>query len=387
MSDGLKLSTKKMIFEMLCDKAEVVIPSRDTLPVLKNFQIEASESGVKVLATDMELSVIASTSVVTVERPGSVVLPAKKLRDILREGSDDELVLEVEDKTASLQIGRASWELVLLQDSSDYPELPDVFGPRGHETMFHTIERDRFLSALQSVRYAAATAATRQNLMMVDVSPDPETGKGRLTACDGVRFQRAGLGVEFPVELQIPIGAVEDLVKLLRSTDVATIAIGNTEHRIVFKVGHDIFIANKLMAQFPDIEGLLLRPALQNKHELMVDREEFEHAVKRVRINADPETSAIALELSDNRITLISKDVHGNRATEMVEAAWSSGERLICVNHAFLTDMLRMYDGPSCHFMLGDDIKTRKSTVMLRDDEAETVGIISQMRSDWILDE
>jgi hypothetical protein len=98
-----------------------------------------------------------------------------------------------------------------------------------------------------------------------------------------------------------------------------------------------------------------------------------------VRINADTETSAIGLRISDGHLTVVSRDKYGNAAEEELLAGWSQGDRLIVVNHTFLSDMLTMYDAASCQFRLGTDTKSRKSPVMLSDEESGTVGIIQQL--------
>lgn len=371
----MKLETKKFVFQALFEKASSVVPSKDIMPVLKNFQLEALEDRVRVVATDLELSVISSTEMVRTEQVGTAVFPAKKMLDIIREAEDGDMLIDVSDGQAHIRVGRASWTL-RLQSGADYPALPDI-----KSVELHPVDRVKFLGAIQSVRRAAAKDTTRPSLMMIDVAD------GKMTACDGVRFQQALLGDDFPMDMQLPIGAVDDLVKLLRTTDLEKVGIGESEYHLVFRVGSDVFIANKLMAQFPNVEELLLRPALQNKDRLLVDRGDLDAAVRRVRINADPETSAIVLELGNDSVTVLARDKFGNEATEAIEASWAGKERKVVVNHSFLADMLSMYDGKSCTFLLGEDTKSRKSPVMLRDEDTQTIGIINQMRQDWVLDD
>lgn len=369
---GLHVELKKYVFQALLEKAAAVVPSKDIMPVLKNFQLEVRDGSIRLAATDLEVSVIASTDLVDATKPGVAILPAKKMLDILRESEDSELVISVRDSAAAVSVGRATWTL-RLHKASDYPKLPNV-----DAVELHQVNRVKFLNAVQSVQHAAAKDATRPSLMMIDITD------GKMTACDGVRFQQASLGNDFPLSMQLPIAAVGDLVKLLRTTDLDNIAIGESEFHLVFQVGLDVLIVNKLMTEFPNVEELLLRPALSNRSRLLVDRSDLDAAVKRVRINADPETSAIVLEISSGKVTVSSKDKYGNASHETIEASWDGNERSIVVNHLFLIDMLAMHDSRSCKFLLGEDTKSRKSPVMLRDDDAQTIGIINQMRQDWV---
>lgn len=385
---NMAFTTKKFALQALLDRAASVVPTKNTFPVLKNFFIEARPDLLRVLATDLELSVIALTQLVEVEegQGGTAVFPAKKMMEILHNADEGEFHVEVTDGVAQLTCGRASWTL-RLQSDEEYPDLPDV-----DEVTITEIDRGKFLGGLQGVRYAAPSQEQRPTLAMIIVSPDTEN-VGKMTACDGVRFQRAqieGWPAEVdgaPFEIQIPVGAIDDLIKLLRTTDQPMVGIGSTDNQLIFRVNRDYFLANKLTAEFPDVESTLLRPALSNQDELTCDRIELLDAVKRVKINADEETSAIALEISPGVIRVMSRDKKGNRSTEELAAGWDKVTRTIVVNHQFLVEMLTMSDSRSLRFLLASaDTKSKKSYLVLEDKDTKSLGVINQMRLDWMLD-
>lgn len=369
MGQELTFRIKRFVAQGLFEKASAVVPSKDLMPVLKNFLVEVSPGSVRVVATDMELSVVCSTGLVEATGEGRMVIPAKKMLDIVREAPDGDILFTLADEL-TIQAGGASWTL-RLPPGDDYPGIPD-----SSQVTWTTVSLEELLTGIQSVRYAAAQDMTRPSLMMLNVKDK------KMTACDGVRFQQTD--VTFDIDVQIPIGAVNDLVRLLKAyTDVVKeIEVGETEFHLVFKVGSDVFIAAKLMASFPDVESLLLRPALMNKDALGLARADLVTAVRRVRINADPESSAIVLELSENACRVVSRDKWGNQASETLPASWQSGTRSVAVNAQYLLDMLGMSKSTSCQFFLGEDSKSKKSPLMLKDEG--TVGIVNQMRVDWV---
>lgn len=369
----LWFKAKKFVLQALLERAQRVVPGTNTtLPILTNLLFELTDKRLRVVATDLERTIISSTEMVEVLAPGAACFPAKKILEIVRVADEgDAEIKAAKDGQAHIEIGRASWELK-LHAGADFPMVQDV-----HDVELTQVDRVTLLNGIHAVRYAATKDVTRQPLRMIDVT------NGKMTACDGVRFQQTMLGEDFPLTLKIPVGAIEDLVQMLKATDLPTIGVGEQEHSLVFKVGSDIFVVNKLMAQFPDVEQLLLRPALTNKHKLALDRQELVDAIKRVKINSDPETSAIALALSADRLTVRSKDKLGNEATETLDTAWTAGTRQLVVNHGFLLEMLAMHQGKSCLFFLGDDTRSRKSPLMLKDDDTGTIGVIQQMQSDW----
>ncbi len=368
--ERLRITIRKHVLLVLLEKAATVVPSHDVMPVLKNFLFQV-EDGLRVIATDLELSMVATTPLVTVHTPGQAVLPAKKILTIVREAEDGDVSIRVTGMTAQIIIGRASWTLKLA-GGDDYPPMPAVT-----DTHFTGVQRTALLSALTAVRYAASRDPNRASLNMVDIQG------GRLIATDGSRFQQAQVA-HFDVDLRIPIAAVDDLLRLLKTSDLDEVHVGQSDNHLIFRFASDVFIVNKLVAQFPDMEQVLLRPALNNKHHLAVDRTELLQTIKRIRINADTESSAVALLLTRDSVTVQAKDKYGNRATETIDATFDGPERTIVINHGFLTDMLKGYTGETCTFRLGDDTKTRRSMILLQDQTNGSVGVVQQMNSDWV---
>jgi DNA polymerase III sliding clamp (beta) subunit (PCNA family) len=205
---------------------------------------------------------------------------------------------------------------------------------------------------------------------------------GRMTACDGVRLQQ----IAFPdlkAEVDIPIGAVSDLVKLLRSADSASIGLAETSTHLVFSIGSDLFLINRLMTQFPDMETNILGPALANTQVLEVSRELLASAIRRVRITADSGSNAVNLVLSMDNIRVEAQDGNGNRCFEDVAASWMMGERTVTVNHRSLSDLLSASTAVVCRFKLGADKGTIKSPLLLVDETTQAYGVLQQMRSSF----
>jgi len=371
---------KRFILQLLLDRAATVVPTRDVMPVLKNFQIDVRPGRLRVIASDTELSMIATTELVEVDAPGVAVFPARKMLDIVREADEGDVRIRVRGQAAAITIGRTTWNL-MLAGGADYPAMPEIT-----EVTLVAVERAAFAASLHAVRYAACRDANRASLNMIDVA------HGRMTACDGARFAQAGTA-ELPFTCQIPIGAVDDLLKLLKGSDLTDIHVGESKLHLIFRLGADVFIVNKLIAQFPDLEALWLRPALSNKQPLRVERADLLTAIKRVRITADPNTSAIGLHLAPaapgapgapGRLSVSARDKYKNAAEETIdEVGWDGPERTLVVNHAFLTDMIGGHTGPTLTFLLGEDTKTRKAPLLLRDPDTGTVAVVQQMLLDW----
>lgn len=366
----LNFEIKKFVLQVLLEKAITVVPVRDVMPVLKCFQFQLDRQRLRVVASDLEMSLIASTPMVSVTTPGIAVFPAKKLLEVVKTAQDADAHIRVKGSTARISIGRAAWTLQ-LPGGHDYPAMPAIT-----EAEFTTVGRRPLLDAIHAVRYAASRDPSRSNLNIIDVRD------GKLTACDGSRIQQIQIPT-FTSNLRIPMSAVDDLMRLLKISELETIDVGQSSDKLIFRFGSDVFIVNKFEAQFPDMEAQMLRPALENRHTLECDRAELTDAIRRVRINADVESSAIALDFDDAEITISAKDKYGNTATETIDATWNGrGKRLVMLNHKFLTDMIAMYGEDKLTFRLGDDTKTRRTPLLLA--SSKGVGVCQQMMSDWM---
>jgi len=348
------------------------IPTKDAMEVLKHFQIHAEPGRLQLVATDIDRTLIATTTDVAVTSPGTVVIPARRLGETIRlSPAGSTISVATADGFASVTAGNTTWKLKLLA-AHDYPTLPDTT-----ELVATTINWHPLADALRAVVHAACRDTNRAALMMVDVRG------GTVTATDNARFQQAAIDA-MPFPIQIPVTAVDDLLKLgAGCPEDQRVSIGETPHRLVFRLDNVVFVANKLTARFPDLEATLLRPALANRHPLTVGKKQLLDAIARVRLNADPDTSAVALHIRPTAVTVHCRDSHDNDAQEVIDAVWKGPERTIAVNHRYLTDAVKAHPGAELTVHLGDDTKTRKAPLLLRDKAAGRTGVVQQMLIDW----
>lgn len=370
-----EFTIKRFVLANLCERAAPVISSSDAVPALKNFLIKIAPGSITVTGTDLELSVVATSPSIAAEDTYTLALPARKLRDMLKEAPEGDITITVAGPVATLAAGSISWDL-RLGDVAGYTEPPDVSG-----TELQAVDREPFLTALRAVKHAICKDGNRPPLMMVDITDN------QVTTSDGSRFQRVKLA--FPVDMKIPAAAVDHLMRMLSGVEAKQVHVAQHEQYLVFRMGAGTevtFITKKTMARFPDMEKMILKPASQNGQMLKVSRQALMEAIRRVKINADDETSALALRLTTDKITVSSRDKSGNAAEQPVDAKWPHGERQLVINHVFLAEMLAAWPQAECRFWIGPDSGKRKSLLMLSDQTpdggaATMVGIIGQLHA------
>lgn len=357
-------TAKRFHLLQLTERAASVVPGKNIYPLLSNFQVSVGETKIKIAATDMELSVLSELDLVVCRGPGTVLIPARRFLSIIREAAEGDVDVRVSKGTAYVSAGSASWELS-LQPADDYPPLPAA-----EDIKFTKVRREKLLKAISLVKGAASRDGTNPKLMAVSISG------GKVIASSHVRLHRAKLDI--PVDLQVPIGAVDDLLRLLNDCQADEIGVGEEKYVLAFQIGGDVFMAGKLASEYPDQEKRLLTPHMTSTNMLTVDKAELTAAVRRVRITADPETAAIGLKLEPGKLTVISQDRNRNAAQEEIPAQWTNKERLVVVNHEHLNDLLGLATGPQVTFRIGD-VGKRRSPLVITDEAAGTAGVIGQL--------
>jgi DNA polymerase-3 subunit beta len=381
---GFRFSVQRFLLLQLADRAGSVVPlgREGYQTVLTNFHIAVRPGQLTVTGTDLEIRVIATTPAVSLtcsgsEDPPPVVLPAKRLLDILKAAPDGEVTIEVKGDQARVTAGTANWSLKLSSDGADYPAPPDLSAVEWHET-----QRMPLLGALRAVRHAVSKSGSNPNLGQVDIRARESGSAPCVTACDRTRFAQVPLP-GFPVAMRIPAAgsppAIQELTRLLGNSQAEVVRVGLLGRRLLFAIDSTVFMVSQLPLEYPDVWGLLLEPSLLNQDLFEVDRDALESAIRQVRINADDATAAIGLKLSEGRVTVFAQDKYGNQAEQPVEATWDHPDRTLVVNHEFLAQMLGVHPAPRCVFRLGKDVGRRKAPVLLRDEASGVTGIINQM--------
>src|SRR3954470_17456706 len=103
------------------------VATRTPKPVLQCVKLSAADDRLTIAATDLEVAIRYSDSQVQIEQAGETLVPANKLRDIVRESLDDTLAIEVSGDNANIR-GQDSHFKIFTQRVQDFPPVPDFEG-------------------------------------------------------------------------------------------------------------------------------------------------------------------------------------------------------------------------------------------------------------------
>src|SRR5262245_10260156 len=101
-----------------------VIERRQTMPVLGNVLLSGSNGRLTMTATDMEVELVAVTSV-DIDRAGDITVPGRKFADIVRALPEKaSITMTTEGERATLKSGKSRFTLTTLP-ASDFPTIDE----------------------------------------------------------------------------------------------------------------------------------------------------------------------------------------------------------------------------------------------------------------------
>ncbi len=362
----IEFEVKKFTLQSLLEKAITVVPTKDVMPILKNFLVKLEPPDkITVISTDQALTLVAGTTMAKVSAAGQVLFPGSKLLEIVRSAEDAVMSFKIDGTTAEIRCAKSVVGLKLA-DSKEYPVIPDT-----EIVTLAEINRQAFVASVSRVYIIAPTDTYRPQLNMVSIAD------GKVRASDGVRFHQAD--IPYTGKIQIPIKAMTDLIKLIKTSEDEFVRVGETQNHVVIKFGVDTFICLKPNVEFPPLEKDLLAPAiLTNDQCCTVDRQQLIEGIRRVRIAADAETNLVYLDLKGSSMTLRARDRFGNYATQDIEVTWAYGERQIGINWSLFLTTLHSIATPTVGIYLGMDTKAKLSSLLIKEPGFEAV--LNQMR-------
>jgi DNA polymerase-3 subunit beta len=332
---GLKITCSKDDLVQALGVVSRAVSTRTSVQILSGILLEPQGDGLRVAATDMELS-LRATLPAQVEGDGAIVLPGKTFADIARLLPADEVVIEHRPAESVVHVtsGTASYTLHTY-NSEDFPRLPELDAV----TTF-AVEREPLLETIGRVARAASRDESRP--VLTGILVQFTAGMLVMAATDSYRLavkQTALEGSVPELEAIVPARALQELARIANTGD--ELEVGVHENQVIFASSGVWLTTRRIDGQFPNYKQLLPEAF---EYELTVPRVELLEVVRRASVMIQRSTP-LQIRFAEGELTVIARTHDVGESKESMPIGFTGETLEMGFNADFLRDGLESLEG------------------------------------------
>lgn len=331
---NLTISKEQMINGL--QAVQNVVSNRTTLPILSNVLMRAEGQSLSLTATDLDVTISCAVEA-KVTKPGASTVPVKKLFGIVRELSNIEIDLEVDDKNNCTVRSGASFYKINGLSADEFPPLPTF-----KEDKKVVLSQETVRGMMKKTSFAISTDESRYVLNGIFLSLKDH--KMTMVATDGRRLALVDEEVDVSEKSQgefiVPAKTVAELNRLLQEKGEVEIRYAENQASFTLKdeKGSSVLIVSKLVeGNYPNYRQVI--PA-ETKERVALVREEFLHALRRAEIMTSEKSNSVKMNFGKNKLEITANSPEVGEAKETLAINYKGPEMAIAFNPKYLIDPL-----------------------------------------------
>ncbi len=333
-----------------------VVPSKNTMPILTNYLIEAIEIDnlIKITTTDLKITVIVTFNA-TVMESGTIAVTARDFNEIISALPDSQITFTKADELLKIHCENIDFNLN-LSDYSNFPLIPEAqfensikFKASEFDKMINktiiAVQKDQHNSIFSGILWEIS--ASKQAMVATDskkiahIAIDSETNDFVNTVDEGEEIMK----------IVLPTGGISFLQKIISDeSDILEAEI--SKNKVVFKYRNFIVFSHLMTTKFPDYNKVF--PESLPK-ELLLDKQQLKSAVKRISLVAPEDSFKIMFNIKGSQLELATSNDEKGGAKEFINDINYNGEDInIAFNYKFLTTILDSIDTDNVKICMGE---------------------------------
>lgn len=341
----MKFSVMKEIIADELQLLQGIIEKRNTMPILANILVDVREDEVEMMGTDLEVGLKTHLKA-QVEAKGSVTVSGKKVFEIVKSLPDGQMITFKENEDLMMEISSGKSEFkVLCLPKEDFPQIPESRFEKNIEIPLNKLKGmiDRVYYAIaQEQRYylnGALLILKKNNMEMVST--------------DGHRLAYTSSFVEgLEAEEEIRVIVAKKTLGEIRKMSDEKMDFDFDENNLFFRTDKRLLISRIIESKFPNFEAVIPK---DNPHVVILPREAFAQAIRRVALLATERSKGIKLTITKNELQLFSSNPEIGEARDKLEVEYAGSELEIGFNSQYLIDFLVSVDAERVRFELKDE--------------------------------
>jgi len=316
-----------------------IVDKRVTNPCLSNVLLVAESDGIRMMATNSQLT-IQITLTGTIVQTGSTSVDAKKLYDLLREwGKVDQVDLILQDNRLELRSGRSVMRLNTIH-ADEFPSLSQL-----SEGLEIHLASTVLAEMIASTQFSISSDETRKHLtgLLFEVSFDHGL---RVVSTDGHRlsFCQAplvpSLEIEEPFQVIVPAKTVAEIRRICDDIDQEICLIIDSS-QVCLVAGEQMITGTLINARYPLYEEVFPHDI---PRKTMLPNKDIDAVLRRCLVVANGINHDIRLHFSDNALHINANNQDQEQVDDFIALEYSDAPFQMGFNGSYLRDVLSVID-------------------------------------------
>jgi DNA polymerase-3 subunit beta len=321
-----------------------IVERKTTIPILSHLLLNAGQDRLNLAATDLDVS-LTSWCEAEVRQEGGIAVQAKKLMEIIRSLTGDEVhLIQEEPRVLTIRAGRSRFKIHGLPPD-DFPTLPAVEEGGNVDLPFASFRR-----MVSKILFAVSAEESRFQLNGALLKL--KDGGMEMVATDGHRLAlvEAGLGDGGGNDsVLVPRKALQELMRIEGD---GSLSYRRGEHHLSFRLGRRELICRILEGTFPDYERVI---AKDNDKKIVFDRKPLMEAIQRASLMTGDRARAVRLQFGSDQLVVSAANPDLGEATEEVACTYDGPEFRLGINPDYLAQFLTAVDTDRVRLELKDE--------------------------------
>ncbi len=345
--------------------------ARGIQPVLSNILIVASSDNyITFAATDLDINIVSKT-IASVQTPGKITLPAKKLSEIVSKLSNKPVVfsLNAETNVVNIICGNSKFELIGIS-ADEFPQTICEEELKDKECV--EIDLNPFIKSIKYTAFSAANYENRNIISGVYCSISKENIE--MAATDGNRLTRIIEKItnekDTNISCVIPSKTLQEFLRIASFVNDEKLCLIIEKTRIIFKTSSMIMSSRILEGEYPPYKQLIPQSCEKNA---IVVREEMISALERVAVMVNERTNIVKFIFGENTLFLKADTPDAGLGEDSISAGYTDEELTIAFNYRYVLDSLKIMESEKVKIGLGGSLS---ATLFRPDSEDDYLCLI-----------
>lgn len=332
----MKFIVSSSILSKQLQQINGVISANTVLPILEDFLFEIKGKTLSVTATDLETVMKVHLDVES-KTDGKICIPHKVLTDYLKNIADQPITFSI-DKNNGIDITSDNGKYKIMGENADnFPKEPS-----NDDGNSFTMPSSGLVTAINKTLFAVSTDDLRPAMTGVFF----ELGKTNIqfVATDAhklVKYNLTNVQAKKEDSFIVPRKPLNLLKNSLPDNDDELTISYNSNHLFVEHTNIKL-ICRLIDARFPDYKVVI---PTDNPYKLIVNKSDFQGALRRVNVFANKSTNQVALNVTGSELQMAAQDVDFSfEGNERMNCQFDGGDFSIAFNAKFLIEMLNAID-------------------------------------------